>query len=288
MKASPRRPDWLKVRAKVTDGYRLTQSTLERLNLNTVCQEAACPNIWDCWSRKEATFLILGDNCTRACLYCRVAEGETAPPSQSEPGRISQAVSDLGLGYAVITSVTRDDLADGGGTQFAAVATAIRAAAPECKIELLVPDFAGVEHAVPTIMQAGVDVIGHNIETVGRLFPAVRPQADYGRSLTLLARLSAEGALVKSALMVGLGESRAEVRAALEDLRDSGVELVAIGQYLPPTADHFPVDRFWRPEEFMGLAAYARRLGFSRVLSGPLVRSSYRSAACSEHLLTAE
>lgn len=283
MKTMPERPSWLRVKAISSSGFEQTEAILEASGLKTVCAESACPNRWDCWSRHEATLLIMGSNCTRACRYCRIAAGPPEPLEPDEPARIGRAVFELGLGHVVITSVTRDDLADGGAAVFAAVTACIRESAPQCRIELLVPDFQGADEALDTLIAAKPDIIGHNIETVPRLFHEARPQADYERSISVLRRLSDAGAATKTGLLVGLGENRAEIRQVLKDVRQAGVDSVTIGQYLPPSPEHLPVARYWHPNEFMGLAVYARRLGFHKILSGPLVRSSFRAGAHSGH-----
>ena len=284
MKSAPERPPWLRIKAARGRDFERTAAILDDLGLATVCLESGCPNRWECWSRGEATFLIMGSRCTRACRYCRVVAGPPEELAPEEPARIGRAVAELGLGHVVITSVTRDDLPDGGAAAFAAITIRIREAAPNCRIELLVPDFQGENAALDTVIGSGADIIGHNVETVPRLFHEARPEADYERSLSVLRRLSGAGVAAKTGLLVGLGESRAEVRRVLRDIHDAGVDSVTVGQYLAPSPDHLPVARYWHPDEFIGLAVHARRLGFHKVLSGPLVRSSYRAGAHSGHV----
>ncbi len=288
MKVAPERPPWLRVKATHSRGFERTEAILDDLGLATVCLESGCPNRWECWSRGEATFLIMGSICTRACRYCRVASGLPQTLDPEEPARIGRAVAELGLEHVVITSVTRDDLPDGGAAVFAATTARIRDVAPNCRIELLIPDFQGANDALDTVVGSGADIIGHNVETVQRLFHEARPEADYERSLAVLRRLNGAGVAAKTGFLVGLGESRAEVRRVLRDIRDAGVDSVTIGQYLAPSPDHLPVARYWRPDEFIGLAAHAHRLGFQKVLSGPMVRSSYRAGVHSGHVRAGE
>jgi lipoyl synthase len=270
------RPAWLRVGARTNADFVRLASEFKKQGLSTVCQESICPNLWECFSRRDATFLILGSTCSRACGYCRLSAGRPEAPDESEPFRLAASVAALRLKSVVITSVTRDDLPDGGSGMFAAVVRAVRAAAPDCRIELLIPDFSGDRQALDQVVEARPDVIGHNIEVVPELFPLVRPEGSYKRSLEALRRLSETGIPVKSGLMVGLGETRAQIRRALRDIAGSGVDTVTIGQYLQPSARHAALVRYYRPAEFVGLAKYAAGLGFHRVLSGPLVRSSYR------------
>lgn len=275
----PRKPDWLKVR--FTAGARYSQ--IDRYHrdqgLHSVCRSAACPNQGECWSRGTATFMILGEHCTRGCRFCNVAHQTPAPPDPDEPVKVARAIAELGLRHAVITSVTRDDLIDGGAAQFAALTGEIRRQAPDCRIELLIPDLAGDRDALATILSAGPDILGHNLETVPRLYPSARQGADYRRSLQLLAnaRELAPQIPTKSGLMLGLGEERAELLQVLEDLLQSGCSLLTLGQYLQPTREHLPVVRFVPPEEFAELAGIGRQLGFDHVEAGPLVRSSYHA-----------
>ncbi len=246
--------------------------------LHTICESARCPNIGACWELRTATFLVLGDTCTRNCAFCAVAKGTPPPLDPGEPGRVAEAVVSLGLAYAVVTSVTRDDLPDGGAGHFAAVLEAIRAASPKTRIEALIPDFGGDPAALTKVLAAGPDVLNHNLETTESLYPAIRrPRENYGRSLGVLRAAKSRGALTKSGLMIGLGESEADVLAVFADLRRAGCDLLTVGQYLQPTAAHPAVARYYTPEEFEALAAAARRAGFREVVSGPLVRSSFEA-----------
>ena len=274
----PSRPPWLKVVAKISENQEELVSEFKKNNLATVCEKSACPNIWECFARRDTTFLIMGSVCTRACRYCRIITGNPEKPNEFEPERLAKAVAKLDLRDVVITSVTRDDLDDGGASIFAETIRAIRYHSAETKIEALIPDFDGNHDAIARVVESGPNVIAHNLETVSRLFPKLRPQADYTRSLAILKQLSGTDISVKTGLMVGFGESRAEIRKAIEDIKVVGVKMITIGQYLQPSKDQLPVKRYYRPEEFMGLAKYCQRLGFSRIISGPLVRSSYRGA----------
>ena len=276
-----RRPEWLKVRAPGGDDYHQVKGLLRALGLHTVCEEAHCPNIGECFAQGTATFLILGDVCTRGCRFCAVAKGQPLPLDREEPERVARAVARLGLRHAVITSVTRDDLPDGGASIFAEVIRKIHAYLPGCSVEVLITDFQGSAEALRLVLAAWPEVLNHNIETVPRLYPQVRPGAIYARSLELLrvAKDLTPDVRTKSGLMVGLGEDGDEVLATLRDLRTVGCDLVTIGQYLQPSAWHLPVARFYRPEEFAALQAEALRLGFAHVESGPLVRSSYHAQA---------
>jgi lipoic acid synthetase len=246
--------------------------------LHTICQSARCPNIGECWSRRTATFLILGETCTRNCGFCAVAKGTPGPPDPGEPDRVAEAVASLGLAYAVLTSVTRDDLPDGGAAHFAAVIRAIRAKSPGTRVEALIPDFGGDPAALETVLAARPEVLNHNLETTESLYPAIRrARENYRRSLAVLAAAKARGALTKSGLMIGLGENTTDILRTFDDLRRAGCDLLTVGQYLRPTAAHRPVDRYYTPEEFADLAAAARRAGFREVVAGPLVRSSYEA-----------
>lgn len=276
------RPDWLKIRWTGNESFQTVDGMIRRLSLHTVCQEARCPNIYECWGQhRTATFMILGEECTRHCTYCAVASSRRpAPPDPDEPERVAQAVAALGLRHAVITSVDRDDLSDGGARQFVETVRAIRRTTPECRVELLVPDFKGELEPFEFVLAARPEVLAHNLETVRRIFPTVRSQGDYDRSLGLLTRAGAAGLedqIVKSGLMVGLGESFDELIDALRDLRGAGCQFVTIGQYLRPTPHHAEMTRYCEPEEFRRLEETARALGFEFVESGPLVRSSYHA-----------
>jgi len=275
--ASFRRPEWMKVRADLGPGYRATKRLMRGLSLTTVCEEAGCPNIYECWADRTATFMVLGERCTRACGFCLVDTRHPLAPEADEPGRVADAVVTLGLAHAVVTSVARDDLPDGGAAHFAATIAAIRARAPRTTIEVLIPDCKGDAAALDVILDARPDVLNHNLETVARLQRAVRPNAGYARSLTVLARAHAAGRVAKSGLIAGLGETDDEMRAAIADLRNVGVEVLTVGQYLRPSPAHAPVARWWTPDEFDALRAFAVDLGFSHVECGPLVRSSYHA-----------
>jgi lipoic acid synthetase len=259
---------------------RAVRVLLRETRLNTVCEEARCPNLSDCFSRGTATFMLLGDRCTRRCDYCSVDTARPLPPDADEPARVADAAARLGLRYVVLTAVARDDLRDGGAGHFAAAVRAVRERLPQAEIEVLTPDFRGRRASVAAVLEAAPDVFNHNIETVERLFPLVRAQGDYARSLRVLSDAKAlrPGQLTKSGLMVGLGETDAEVGAVLRDLRAAGVDIVTLGQYLRPTRAHRPVDRYVPPEGFDALARQARDLGFPTVYSGVFVRSSFHAA----------
>jgi lipoyl synthase len=274
-----RKPDWLKVRFPGGPNYARIDRYHRQQGLHSVCRSAACPNQGECWNRGTATFMILGDRCTRSCRFCNVQGGAPLPVDLQEPFKVAQAVAELGLKHAVVTSVTRDDLADGGADQFARLTEAIRRAAPGCRVELLIPDLGGNRQALTSILAAGPDILGHNLETVPRLYPAVRQEAVYERSLQLLAdaRELAPQIPTKSGLMLGMGEEREEILAVFADLRRVGCSLLTLGQYLAPTRSHFPVVRYLPPAEFAELQGEAQALGFQHVEAGPLVRSSYHA-----------
>jgi lipoic acid synthetase len=272
-----RRPSWLKTRLPTGGEFLRVRELVEQQGLHTVCQSARCPNIGHCWSRGTATFMILGNVCTRNCRFCAVATGRPDPLDPDEPRRVAEAVRRLGLLYAVITSVTRDDLPDGGAQVFAETIREIRAAVPGCRVEVLIPDFGGSEEALRIVLEAQPDVLNHNLETVARLYPRVRPQADYQRSLLLLERAHGWGAVTKSGLMLGLGESDEEIREVMRDLRRVGCQVLTLGQYLQPSPAHLPVERFVPPEEFAHWREWGLALGFRHVESGPLVRSSFHA-----------
>jgi len=275
-----RKPDWLKVRFPAGPGFARIDRMHREQGLHSVCRSAACPNQGECWSVGTATFMILGDRCSRDCAFCNVAHGPPTLPDPAEPQAVARAVAELGLRHAVITSVTRDDLPDAGAAQFAAVTTAIRTAAPGCRVELLIPDLGGDLTALRTILAASPDVLGHNLETVPRLYATARAGADYRRSLALLAavRALAPDIPAKSGLMLGLGEEPNELLAVLADLRQAGVAMLTLGQYLQPTRAHLPVARYLPPGEFADLRDTALAMGFAQVAAGPLVRSSYHAA----------
>lgn len=272
-------PSWIKRRFPPQEEWEGVQKLLRTLALHTVCESARCPNIGECFRRGTATFLILGNVCTRSCRFCAVAKGTPGPPDPEEPERVAEAARQLNLKHVVVTSVTRDDLPDGGAGHFAATIVAIRRVLPQATVEVLVPDFQGKEEALNTVLAARPDVLNHNVETVPRLYPSVRPQANYKRSLWLLGRAKekAPDILTKSGLMVGLGETREEVEGVLKDLRSVQCDIVTIGQYLRPSVRHLPVASYIPPEEFEYYREYALRLGFLGVASGPFVRSSYRA-----------
>ncbi len=274
-----RKPDWLRVRAPGSPGYQETRAIVKAHGLVTVCEEAACPNIGECWSVRHATMMIMGETCTRACSFCNVATGLPGPLDPTEPDRVAQAVAKMGLAHVVITSVDRDDLSDGGAAHFAAVVHAIRAAAPATTIEILTPDFLRKERAEDVLTDARPDVFNHNLETVPRLYQTIRPGARYYQSLRLLDRVKQcdPNAFTKSGLMVGLGETKEEVLQVMDDMRVAGVDFITIGQYLQPSRKHAPIDRFWAPEEFAALETIARSKGFLMVSSSPLTRSSHHA-----------
>jgi lipoyl synthase len=273
----PHLPPWFKVTFHEGPDYREIRRLAQELNLHTICEEARCPNIWECWNNRTATFLILGDICTRRCHYCAVTTGRPLPLDEAEPDHVAEAVRVLGLRHAVITSVNRDELPDGGASIFAQTIRSVRRESPACTIEVLIPDFLGDETALETVLAAQPDILNHNIETVPSLFPSVRPQGKYSRSIALLHAASSQGAVTKSGLMVGLGETLDEVRTVIRELRTAGCAIVSIGQYLQPTKEHWPVSRFYQPEEFRLLKDEGLALGFRHVESGPLVRSSYHA-----------
>jgi lipoic acid synthetase len=271
----------LKVRAPGGPGFAETLATVETLGLHTVCQEARCPNIGECWAHKTATFMLLGDTCTRNCGFCAVTHGRPLVVDPVEPGRVASAVARLGLQHVVVTSVNRDDLPDGGAAHFAATARAIKGLLPACRVEVLVPDFQGAVDAVGVVTASPIDVFNHNVETVPRLYSRVRPGARYARSLVVLeaARRSRDDLVTKAGLMLGLGEEEHELMSVFSDLRRSGCDVLTLGQYLRPSADHLPVERYVTPQEFAELGRRARGMGFRHVESGPLVRSSYHAWA---------
>ncbi len=274
-----RKPDWIRVRAPMGTEYQKTRDIVRENNLVTVCEEAACPNIGECWQQRHATFMILGDTCTRACSFCNVATGLPGPVDPEEPANVARAVAKMGLAHVVITSVDRDDLADGGAQHFVETIAAIRAASPGTTIEILTPDFLRKAGAAERVIDAAPDVFNHNLETVPRLYLTIRPGARYYHSLRLLERVKERNAklFTKSGLMVGLGESRAEIIQVMDDMRTAGVDFLTIGQYLQPTRKHAAIDRYWAPEEFTGLETLARAKGFLMVSASPLTRSSHHA-----------
>ncbi len=272
-----RLPPWFKVKIRQGPDYVEIRRLMDGLGLHTICEEARCPNVWECWNNRTATFLILGDICTRRCHYCAVTTGRPLPVDHEEPGRVARAVQALGLRHAVVTSVNRDELPDGGASVFAATIREIRRLVPGCSVEVLIPDFEGNPDALAAVVEARPDILNHNIETVPRLFPIVRPQGKYARSVELLQHAQAQGAKTKSGVMVGMGETSDEIRAVMRDLRAVSCDILTIGQYLQPTLQHHPVARFYLPEEFEEFKREGLALGFGHVEAGPLVRSSYHA-----------
>ncbi len=273
-----RHPEWIKVRVPAGETYFATRAVVREQRRHTVCEEARCPNIGECWGHRTATFMLMGDRCTRNCGFCAVAHGRGAPLDPEEPARVAAATAALGLRHVVVTSVNRDDIPDGGAAHFAATARKIRDALPECRIEVLVPDFQGDEQAVDRVVDAPIDVFNHNTETVPRLYRRARAGARYERTLGVLRRARRRSDLVtKSGLMLGLGEERGELERVFVDLRDVGCDVLTLGQYLQPTAAHLPIVRYVPPEEFRSLGEAATGYGFRHVESGPLVRSSYHA-----------
>ena len=275
-----RRPPWIRVKAPSGETYAWLQELMRKKALHTVCEEAGCPNMGECWGSGTATFLMLGEVCTRACGFCDIQHGQPAPLDWLEPERVAQAVKAMGLKHAVITSVNRDERKDGGAPIFAMVIRRIRQLAPGCSIEVLIPDFKGSLEALCIVMDARPEILNHNIETVPRLFKQVQPQDHYAWSQAILsqAKQLAPEALTKSGIMLGLGETLAEVKEAMDDLRRWGVDILTIGQYLQPSRQHLPIARYATPDEFAELKAYGLEIGFRWVESGPLVRSSYHAA----------
>ncbi len=275
----PSKPEWLKVKAPVSKTYHETKDLMRSLKLNTVCEEAACPNIGECWSKKHATVMILGSVCTRACAFCNIATGRPDKLDPHEPQHIAEAVAELGLEHVVITSVDRDDLEDGGAHHFARVISAIRLAHPKTTIEVLTPDFLRKEDALKKVIEARPDVFNHNLETIPRLYPKVRPGARYFHSMSLLkeAKRMDPEIFTKSGLMVGLGEEKEELYQVMDDLRSADVDFMTIGQYLQPTPKHHPVKKFVTPEEFKEYEAMGRGKGFFMIAASPLTRSSYHA-----------
>ncbi len=273
-----KKPSWLKVQLPSHVNFFRVGDLLKSQQLNTICQSGRCPNIAECWSARTATFLLLGDICTRNCAFCAVAKGKTSPPSPEEPFRVAEAVNALGLDYAVLTSVTRDDLPDGGASHFVETVRAIKARHTRIKVEVLVPDFQGNQTALAAVIQSGPDVVNHNLETVERCYPLInRPRHHYQRSLDLLRRARQMGAITKSGLMVGLGEEEEEILKTIADLAEAGCHFLTIGQYLQPSRNHAPVHKYYHPDEFDRFSKKALSFGFRAVEAGPLVRSSYQA-----------
>lgn len=279
VRPSQRRPEWIKVRAPAGETYEWLREMMRSKSLHTVCEEARCPNIGECWGSGTATFLLMGEVCTRSCGFCDIETGRPSPLDWLEPERVARAVQHMDLRHAVITSVNRDEREDGGAPIFAMVIRRIRELQPGCSVEVLIPDFKGSEAALSIVMDARPEILNHNVETVRRLFRKVQPQDRYvwaRTTLTNAKRMDPE-VLTKSGIMVGLGESIDEVRATMQDLREWNVDILTIGQYLQPTRKHLPIERYYRPEEFDELREYGERIGFQWVESGPLVRSSYHA-----------
>jgi lipoyl synthase len=272
-----RKPEWIKTRAKMGPEYTELKALVQREGLHTVCQEAGCPNIYECWEDREATFLIGGDQCTRRCDFCQIDTGRPQPLDRDEPRRVAESVQAMGLRYATITGVARDDLADGGAWLYAETVRQIHAVNPGTGVELLAPDFNAIPELLAEVFGSRPEVFAHNIETVPRIFKRIRPGFRYERSLDVLRAARAAGLVTKSNLILGMGEQRAEISQALQDLRDAGCDLLTITQYLRPSAKHHPVERWVKPDEFVELREEAEDIGFAGVMSGPLVRSSYRA-----------
>lgn len=269
------KPEWLKIKLHNNAGYAEVAGIVEHHGLHTICDSGKCPNKAECWGRRTATFMILGDICTRSCKFCATKSGRPLPPDDQEPGKVAESVRLMGLKHAVITSVDRDDLPDGGASQWAATVRAIRKESPSTTIEVLIPDFDGRTDLLDMVIDSAPDIIGHNIETVERLTPLVRSRAQYRRSLEVLRYIASRGAVAKSGLMLGLGETETEILATLDDLADSGCSIVTLGQYLRPTLKHYPVAEYITPQKFAMYGDLARMRGFKYVASAPLVRSSY-------------
>jgi lipoic acid synthetase len=282
-----RKPEWIKTRAKMGPEYTELRALVQREGLHTVCQEAGCPNIYECWEDREATFLIGGDQCTRRCDFCQIDTGRPQPLDRDEPRRVAESVQAMGLRYATITGVARDDLADGGAWLYAETVRQIHAVNPGTGVELLAPDFNAVPELLDEVFSSRPEVFAHNIETVPRIFRRIRPGFRYERSLDVLRAARTSGLVTKSNLILGMGEEREEISQALADLRAAGCELVTITQYLRPSPKHHPVERWVKPEEFVELREEAEDLGFSGVMSGPLVRSSYRAGRLYEQAVAA-
>jgi len=272
-----RLPPWFKIRLTTGDAFKSVQKQVHSNKLHTVCQSAACPNQNECWNAGTATFMILGNICTRGCRFCNVPKGIPSGLDRDEPERVARAVAELNLNYAVITSVTRDDLPDGGAEFFSATIKAIRKTSPDCRVEVLIPDFLGSAESLETVLNASPDVLSHNLETTPSLYARVRPQALYKRSLELLSRARQFGVITKTGLMLGLGEGTVEVRSVMHDLRGVDCQLLTLGQYLQSGKNHLPVEKYYSPDEFAFFREEAMTLGFKHVVAGPLVRSSYHA-----------
>ena len=282
-----RKPPWIKVKAKMGPEYTQLRGLVSREGLHTVCQEAGCPNIYECWEDREATFLIGGDQCTRRCDFCQIDTGKPAEFDADEPRRVAESVAAMGLRYATITGVARDDLLDGGAWLYAETVRQIHALQSGCGVELLIPDFNAVPEQLAEVFGSRPEVLAHNVETVPRIFKRIRPAFRYERSLDVIRQARADGLVTKSNLILGMGEERAEVSQALRDLHEAGCELITITQYLRPSPRHHPVTRWVKPEEFVELREEAEEIGFAGVMSGPLVRSSYRAGRLYQQALDA-
>jgi lipoic acid synthetase len=272
-----KKPPWIKTRLRTGPEYTELKNLVRREGLHTVCEEAGCPNIFECWEDREATFLIGGDQCTRRCDFCQIDTGKPQPLDTDEPRRVAESVATMGLAYATVTGVARDDLDDGGAWLYAQTAREIHAAVPGCGVELLIPDFNAVPERLAEVFSAQPEVLAHNVETVPRIFKSIRPGFRYERSLDVITQARTAGLVTKSNLILGMGEERAEVSAAMADLHAAGCDLLTITQYLRPSPRHHPVERWVKPEEFVELQEEALALGFAGIMSGPLVRSSYRA-----------
>jgi lipoic acid synthetase len=272
-----RKPDWIKVKAKMGPEFTALHGLVKREGLHTVCQEAGCPNIYECWEDKEATFLIGGDQCTRRCDFCQIDTGKPAEFDADEPRRVAESVATMGLRYATVTGVARDDLPDGGAWLYAETVRQIHSLVPDCGVELLIPDFNAEPDQLAEVFGSRPEVLAHNVETVPRIFKRIRPGFRYERSLDVITQARSAGLVTKSNLILGMGEERPEISQALHDLHDAGCELITITQYLRPSTRHHPVERWVKPEEFVELREEAEKIGFAGVMSGPLVRSSYRA-----------
>jgi len=282
-----RKPPWIKIKAKMGPEFTAMRGLVQREGLHTVCQEAGCPNIYECWEDREATFLIGGDQCTRRCDFCQIDTGKPADFDADEPRRVAESVATMGLRYATITGVARDDLPDGGAWLYAETVRQIHGLVGGCGVELLIPDFNAVPEQLAEVFSARPEVLAHNLETVPRIFKRIRPAFRYDRSLDVISQARAAGLVTKSNLILGMGEERAEISEALRDLHAAGCELITITQYLRPTPRHHPVTRWVKPEEFVELSAEATAIGFAGVMSGPLVRSSYRAGRLYQQALAA-
>lgn len=277
MMSTPERPSWIRVKVPHSDQFARMRHLVETHQLHTVCESASCPNIGECWGRGTATFMILGNICSRNCRFCDVMPGQPHAPDEEEPRRVAEAVHVLALKHVVITSVTRDDLSDGGSRIWVETVRRIRAVRPVCRVEILIPDFQGDHTALQDVFDVNPDILGHNIETIPRFYPTARPQADYQQSLEVLRQAKARRLTTKSGVMLGMGETLEEVHEVMHDIRDTGCDILTLGQYLAPTPAHVPLMRYWTPEEFQQLREKGIQIGFRHVESGPLVRSSYHA-----------